>query len=30
MRRGDQRAFDQFFDAYAARVGAFAARCGAL
>jgi RNA polymerase sigma-70 factor (ECF subfamily) len=26
MSRGDQRAFDQFFDAYAARLGAFAAR----
>src|SRR5215213_7028652 len=30
MRRGDQRAFDQFFDAYAARLGAFAARRTAL
>lgn len=26
MRRGEQRAFDEFFDAYAARLGAFAAR----
>ena len=26
MRRGDQRAFDQFFEAYAVRLGAFAAR----
>jgi RNA polymerase sigma-70 factor (ECF subfamily) len=26
MRRGDQRAFDQFFEAYAARLSAFAAR----
>jgi RNA polymerase sigma-70 factor (ECF subfamily) len=26
MRRGEQRAFDQFFVAYAARLGAFAAR----
>jgi RNA polymerase sigma-70 factor (ECF subfamily) len=26
MSHGDQRAFDQFFDAYAARLGAFAAR----
>jgi len=26
MSQGDQRAFDQFFDAYAARLGAFAAR----
>ena len=26
MRRGEQRAFDQFFDAYAARLAAFAAR----
>ena len=26
MLRGDQRAFDEFFDAYAARLGAFAAR----
>src|SRR6185503_6253023 len=30
MRRGDQRAFDQFFDAYARRLGAFAARRSAL
>jgi RNA polymerase sigma-70 factor, ECF subfamily len=30
MRRGEQRAFDQFFDAYAARLGAFAARRCAL
>jgi RNA polymerase sigma-70 factor, ECF subfamily len=30
MRRGDQRAFDQFFDAYAGRLGAFAARRSAL
>jgi RNA polymerase sigma-70 factor (ECF subfamily) len=30
MRRGDERAFDQFFDAYAARLGAFAARRCAL
>jgi RNA polymerase sigma-70 factor (ECF subfamily) len=30
MRRGDQRAFDQFFDAYAARLGAFAARRSSL
>lgn len=30
MRRGDQSAFDQFFDAYAARLGAFAARRSAL
>lgn len=30
MRRGEQRAFDQFFDAYAARLGAFAARRSAL
>jgi RNA polymerase sigma-70 factor (ECF subfamily) len=30
MRRGDARAFDQFFDAYAARLGAFAARRTAL
>jgi RNA polymerase sigma-70 factor (ECF subfamily) len=26
MRRGEQRAFDEFFDAYAARLGAFASR----
>jgi RNA polymerase sigma factor (sigma-70 family) len=26
MRRGDQRAFDQFFEAYAVRLSAFAAR----
>ena len=30
MRRGEQRAFDQFFEAYAARLGAFAARRCAL
>jgi RNA polymerase sigma-70 factor (ECF subfamily) len=30
MRRGDARAFDQFFDAYATRLGAFAARRTAL
>ncbi|HKU88365.1 MAG TPA: sigma-70 family RNA polymerase sigma factor [Steroidobacteraceae bacterium] len=30
MRRGDQRAFDQFFEMYAARLGAFAARRSAL
>jgi RNA polymerase sigma-70 factor, ECF subfamily len=30
MRRGDQKAFDQFFDAYAARLGAFAARRSSL
>lgn len=30
MRRGEQRAFDQFFDAYAARLGAFAARRSSL
>lgn len=30
MRRGEQRAFDQFFAAYAARLGAFAARRSAL
>jgi RNA polymerase sigma-70 factor (ECF subfamily) len=30
MRRGEQRAFEQFFDAYAARLGAFAARRSAL
>jgi len=30
MRRGDQRAFDQFFETYAARLGAFAARRSAL
>ena len=30
MRRGDQRAFDQFFDAFASRLGAFAARRSAL
>ena len=26
MRRGEQRAFDEFFDAFAARLTAFAAR----
>src|SRR5512134_2868931 len=26
MRRGDQRAFDQFFEGYVARIAAFAAR----
>jgi RNA polymerase sigma-70 factor (ECF subfamily) len=30
MRRGEQRAFDQFFDAYADRLGSFAARRSAL
>ena len=30
MRRGEQRAFDQFFDAYATRLGAFAARRSTL
>ena len=30
MRRGEQRAFDQFFDAYAGRLGAFAARRSSL
>ena len=30
MRRGQQRAFDQFFDAYASRIGAFAARRASL
>jgi RNA polymerase sigma-70 factor, ECF subfamily len=30
MRRGDQRAFEQFFDAYAARLASFAARRSAL
>jgi RNA polymerase sigma-70 factor (ECF subfamily) len=30
MRRGEQRAFDQFFDAYAARLAAFAARRSSL
>jgi RNA polymerase sigma-70 factor (ECF subfamily) len=30
MRRGDQRAFDQFFETYAARLGAFAARRSSL
>ena len=30
MNHGDQRAFDQFFDAYAARLGAFAARRASL
>ncbi len=30
MRRGEQRAFDVFFDAFAARLGAFAARRSAL
>jgi RNA polymerase sigma-70 factor (ECF subfamily) len=30
MRRGDQRAFNQFFDAYAARLGSFAARRSSL
>ena len=30
MRRGDQRAFDLFFETYAARLGAFAARRSAL
>jgi RNA polymerase sigma-70 factor (ECF subfamily) len=30
MKRGDQRAFNEFFDAYAARLGAFAARRSSL
>lgn len=30
MSHGDQRAFDQFFDAYASRLGAFAGRRAAL
>ncbi|HEU4779721.1 MAG TPA: sigma-70 family RNA polymerase sigma factor [Steroidobacteraceae bacterium] len=30
MRRGEQSAFDQFFDAFAARLGAFAARRSSL
>ncbi len=30
MRRGEQRAFDAFFDAFAARLGAFAARRSSL
>ena len=30
MRRGEQRAFDEFFNAYAARLSAFAARRSAL
>jgi RNA polymerase sigma-70 factor (ECF subfamily) len=30
MRRGDQRAFNEFFDTYAARLGAFAARRSSL
>jgi len=30
MRRGEQRAFDQFFDAFAARLGAFAGRRSSL
>ncbi|HEV7608048.1 MAG TPA: sigma-70 family RNA polymerase sigma factor [Steroidobacteraceae bacterium] len=30
MRRGEQKAFDQFFDAYAARLGAFASRRSSL
>jgi len=30
MRRGEQRAFDEFFDAYAARLGSFAARRSSL
>lgn len=30
MRRGEQRAFDQFFDAFASRLGAFAARRSTL
>jgi len=30
MRRGEQRAFDEFFDAFAARLAAFAARRSAL
>ena len=30
MRRGDQRAFDEFFDTYVARLGAFASRRSSL
>ena len=30
MLRGEQRAFDEFFDAYAARLAAFAARRSSL
>ena len=30
MRRGEQRAFDQFFEAYAVRLGAFASRRSSL
>src|SRR6188472_4455141 len=30
MLRGEQRAFDEFFDAYATRLGAFAARRSSL
>lgn len=30
MRRGEQRAFDEFFNTYAARLGAFAARRSSL
>jgi RNA polymerase sigma-70 factor (ECF subfamily) len=30
MRRGEQRAFNQFFDSYAARLGAFATRRSSL
>jgi RNA polymerase sigma-70 factor (ECF subfamily) len=30
MRRGEKRAFDEFFDAYAARLGAFASRRSSL
>jgi RNA polymerase sigma-70 factor (ECF subfamily) len=30
MRRGEQRGFDQFFDAYATRIAAFAARRSSL
>jgi RNA polymerase sigma-70 factor (ECF subfamily) len=30
MRRGEQRAFDEFFNSYAARLGAFAARRSSL
>ena len=30
MRRGEQRAFNEFFDAYAGRLGAFAARRSSL
>jgi RNA polymerase sigma-70 factor, ECF subfamily len=30
MRRGEQKAFDQFFDAYASRLAAFAARRSSL